>query len=194
MKAELDTTQLRQYDHKEQPELKPGRILVGTAVALDLDEEVKKGLADQIHAYLEEQKENMEVIKPKILFANMNQGLTVVKIGDNNELLGFAQLSADYPDDRTVVVGTWLGIKHPDYENGSGAAVMEHAAELAFNSKHFPVVRNVITRVRQDNEAPQKVLMRIGAEPNGLPKISPKTGNLVQEYNLNMVGLRRVQK
>jgi RimJ/RimL family protein N-acetyltransferase len=178
-------------DGHENVGLRPGRLLVGTAARWELG--APESVAQQIYAQSLAQSENMEVIEQDKLLAYIAAGMTVVKIGDQNELLGFARLSEDSQDPRRIVVGTWLGIRHPDYKNGSGAAVMQHAAELAFNSSVFPNAREVITRVKADNVGPQRVLQRLGAErENVVPLRSPKTGRLVNVYNLTKVGLRRI--
>ena len=184
-------TSLSNLNGHERTGLKQGRILVGTAVRWELDDPWDYDVADQVNTQLLAESENVEVIGHDKLLTSMKEGTTVVKVGGKNELLGFTRLEEDKHDPRRIVIGTWLGIRHPDYQNGSGAQVMQHAAELVFNSLAFPNAREAIARVRADNIGPQRVLLRLGGEYEATVE-SPKTGRLVNVYNLTRVGLRRV--
>src|SRR6266403_4630206 len=121
--------------------LKPGRTFVGNAVALDLEHDERLDIANQIHGITVAEQNNMEIVSEEEILTSMNQGKTVLKLGENNEVLGFAQLSEDDLDFRRIVVRTLLGIRHPEYKNGSGGWALENAAELALTSLKFPGAR-----------------------------------------------------
>ena len=181
---------LQRIIHPEYGGAKMARTFVGDEVAELLREGVQRYVAQQVHAITVEKKDYMEIVSEDEVLKNMKQGTIVLKLGEKNEVLGFAQLSEDIHDFRRMVVRTWIGKKLPGYESGSGAWAMQSAAQFAFNRQKFPATREVVTRVKYDNEAPQRVLEQMGAEHEGTVT-SPKTGRTVKVYNLTMVGLGR---
>lgn len=170
---------------------KPGKVLIGPDVASRLTANEQQFVAEQINTKLVENEANMEALSTEKILEIMNGGKAVIRLGDNNELLGFAQVSEDIYDPRIVVIGSWLSNQDIRYTKGSGTIVMQEAARLAFNRNIFPNTRRVITRVKSDNYGPQAVLEKMQAEHDGWQD-SPKTGRRTKVYDLTLIGLGRI--
>jgi RimJ/RimL family protein N-acetyltransferase len=138
---------------------KKARMLVGSAVIWDLDLDTRRNIADKIHVRLVGEQSRMRVIDQKKLLESMENGRFVIRLGENNELLGCAQYWPMPANSTVMEVGTWLSFPHPDYENGSGAAVMKDAAQLAAAQ---PETAMTIALVHEGNEKAQEALKRIG--------------------------------
>lgn len=171
-------------------DLNPGILLVGTAVRWELENPVF--FASEVHKKLLEE-ENVAVISQSQILEDMQAGVTVVKAGDDEEFLGYVGLKEDEEDPRIIVAGSWVSNWNPRYQEGSGTQVMQHAAELALNSRALPHAERVIARVKADNIRPQQKLFSMGARRKTMtPIISPITHSPVHVWDLTKVGRRGV--
>ncbi len=132
----------------------------GTATLVP--ERVKLACAAKVSEALSEHPNTMLQFTPGQILESVNKGWTVLALGENLELVGFAQLwqyGFNENGQQILEFGSWLS-----FRSGCGEKLLKEAVYLG---RKINPAAQVVAIVERENLKAQEVLQQVGAEEIG---------------------------